>query len=255
MKIIDMHAHIWMWDVEATTERLIKTIETYGVSKTFVSTLSTAYPDSTMVEKMNNETHSLMKRYPQYIEGYVYVSPEHPNAPDVVKKGIEEQGMCGVKVWVSEKCDSEKMNPIAEKIIDYNVPVLIHALKKSQFAGVPTENTSEEIRRLALRYPELKIIMAHVDGNCYHGVPNVRDLKNVYVDISGRGNREGELEYMVENLGEDRVLFGTDLSEASFCAPYSTVVSAQLPDSVKQKILCDNTLRVFDTKFRPEAAK
>ena len=122
---------------------------------------------------------------------------------------------------------------------------LIHALKKSQFAGVPTENTSVEIRNLALRYPELKIIMAHVDGNCYHGVPNVRDLTNVYVDISGRGNREGELEYIVENLGEDRVLFGTDLSESSFCAPYSTVASAQLSDSAKQKILFENAVRVF----------
>ena len=255
MKIIDMHAHIWMWGIEATTERLIKSIEAYGVSKTFVSTLSTAYPDCDMVRQMNEQTCLLMKKYPQYIEGYVYVGPEHPDALDVLKKGIEDRGMCGVKVWVSEKCDSEKMNPLAEKMIDYNVPLLIHALKKSQFTGVPTENTSVEIRNLALRYPELKIIMAHADGNCYHGIPNVRDLKNVYVDISGRGNREGELEYMVENLGMDRVLFGTDLSESSFCSPYSAVVSARLPDSVKQKILCDNTLRIFDRKFRPEATK
>lgn len=252
MKIIDMHAHIWMWGIEATTSRLISSIETYGVEKTFVSTLSTAYPDIDTVEKMNDETYKLMKAYPQYIEGYVYVGPEHPNALDVLKRGVEDRGMCGAKVWVSEKCDSEKMNPIAEKLIEYNLPVLIHALKKSQFVGVPTENTSVEIRRLALRYPELKIIMAHVDGNCYHGIPNVRDLKNVYVDISGRGNREGELEYIVENIGADRVLFGTDLSEASFCSPYSAVVSAELPDDVKQSILYDNAVRIFDKSFKQE---
>lgn len=255
MRIIDMHSHIWMWDIEMTTKRLIKAVETYGISKTFVSTLSTASPDAETVDAMNGETYRLMKRYPQYAEGYVYISPEHKNSLDVLKKGIEEQGMCGVKVWVSEKCDSDKMNSLCEKIIDYNVPILIHALKKSQGVAPPNESNSHNIRKLALRYPEMKIIMAHVDGNCYYGVPNVRDLKNVYVDISGRGNREGELEYIVENLGEDRVLFGTDLSESSFCSPYSAVVSSELPDSVKQKILCENTLRVFDTKFRQEVAK
>jgi len=250
-RIIDMHAHLWMWNPGICRERILRTIECYGVSQVYVSTLESHFPTPETVEKMNFETHSFMKDYPQYIKGYVYISPEHENAMYVLQKGIEQQGMTGVKIWVSERCDEPCVFPLAEKIMEYNVPLLIHAFKKSTNQQAPKESTSVNIRNLALRYPKLKIIMAHIDGNCYYGVPNIRDLENVYVDISGTGSRAGDVEYTVKQLGGDRVLFGTDLSESSFALPYGKVLGARVTQETKEKIFYRNTLKLFDKSFVP----
>lgn len=243
-----MHAHIWHGHYEKNKYTLLKTIETYNIEKMFVSPLGNQHPDEEMVADLNNEMEKFKKENPDKIEGYVYISPEHKNAIDVLKKGIEEQGMTGVKFWVSEKCDSSVVNPIAEKIIEYNVPLLIHAFKKT-FGQLEDESTSVNVRNLALRYPELKIIMAHVDGNCYHGVQLVRELNNVWIDISGSMNRAGEVEYTLENIPEDRILFGTD-SPGCFAPAYGKLLEADIAENVKQKIFYDNTIKLFNRNFK-----
>ena len=194
---------------------------------------------------MNREVYLFAQCHPDCISGYVYLSPEHENSLSVLREGIEDYGMIGAKVWVSERCDSPKMNSLAEALIGYGKPLLIHSFKKSQ-GQVANESTATNIRALALRYPELKIIMAHVDGNCYEGVQCVRDLKNVYVDVSGSTARRGEVEYAVRYLGGDRVLFGSDMTGCSFAIPYGKVLDARVGDEVKEKILYKNALALFE---------
>ncbi len=250
MKLIDMHTHIWFTkDIESEKRLLLQTIEKYGIDMAFVSGLKTYFSTEEEVSYINDVICMYAKESADVIKGYAYVCPEHRNALDVVKRGIEEQNMVGVKIWVSEYCDSDIVSPLAEKIIDYNVPLLIHSSKKST-SQVAKENTSVNIRNLALRYPELKIIMAHIDGNCYNGVQIVRELKNVWVDVSGSSNRTNEIEYAVENLGDDRILFGSDLTGCSFAIPYGKVMEAEVSDLVKEKIFYKNTLKLFDRDFK-----
>ena len=245
-----MHTHIWFGrDIEREKSLLLKTIDTYGVDLAFVSGLQSHFSPEEEVRVINEGVSLFAKENPEVIKGYVYICPEHKNSLDVLKRGIEEQNMIGAKIWVSEYCDSECVNPLAEKIIEYNVPLLIHAFKKSG-PQVAHENTSVNIRNLALRYPELKIIMAHVDGNCYHGVQNVFDLPNVWVDVSGSPDKTNEVEYAVENLGADRVLFGSDLSGICFAVPYGKVLGAEISEEDREKIFYKNTLKVFDPNFK-----
>lgn len=251
MKVIDMHAHIHLLtpDVEVDKRRIMRTIEKFNIEEVHVSALSAHKPSEDEVTLLNKDTAQFVKEEPGRIKGAVYISPEHKNAVEVLKRGIEEQDMSSAKIWVSEKCDSPAVNPIAEKLIEYNLPLLIHSFKKSTIQ-VANESTAVEVRNLALRYPELKIIMAHVGGNCYHGVPLVRDLKNVWVDISGSPNRSNEVEYTVENLGADRVLFGTDMPGASFLVLCGKVLESGITDEEKEKIFYKNALQVYDKNFK-----
>lgn len=249
MKIIDMHAHLWPANPALCEENLLNVVERYGIEEIYVSGLNGYTPDEATVTDINNKVWEFAKKYTDIVKGYVYISPEHKNAVDVLKKGIEVQNMIGAKIWVSDFCDSENIHPLAKQLIEYNVPVLIHAFKKSG-GQVASENTSANIRNLALMYPELKIIMAHVDGNCYNGIQNIRDLKNVWVDISGSTGRGDEVEYAYENIGAERILFGTDLPGCSFSIPYGKVMDAEISDADKEKILYSNIKKVFDTKFR-----
>ena len=57
------------------------------------------------MDRINGATAQFMKEQPRHIGGYVYVSPEHKNALDVVRRAIEDDGMEGIKLWVSTYCD------------------------------------------------------------------------------------------------------------------------------------------------------
>ena len=245
MKLIDMHAHIFAANgYEKEKGRILKTVECYGIDRVCISTLNGFFPSEDDVENMNLGAYNFTKEHPEIVSAYVYVSPEHKNALYVLKKGIEDYSMIGAKVWVSERCDSNKMNILAEALIDCDKPLLIHSFKKST-GQVANESSAKDVRALALRYPELKIIMAHVDGNCYEGVECVRELKNVWVDVSGSTARRGEVEYAVEHLGEDRVLFGSDITGCSFAVPYGKVLDARVSCEAREKILWKNAQKLF----------
>ena len=244
MKIIDMHAHLWLNRVDVCKKRIMSSIEKYGIDEVFVSTLSGTHPDIETVEKINDATYCFAKEEPKNIKAYTYISPEHENTADVIRRGIDK-GIVGVKLWVSEPCDSRCMDSIVPIMIDANIPLLIHATTRATTRPILTESTSVNVRNLALRYPELKIVMAHVDGNCYRGAQNVRGLKNVFVDFSGGTGKAGEIEYTVNQLGADKIVFGTDLSEVSFAITYGRLMEAKITDAEREKILYKNTMKLY----------
>ena len=178
------------------------------------------------------------------------MSPEHKNALDVVRRAIEDDGMEGIKLWVSTYCDDPHVYRIAEWATEEGVPILIHAFYKV-FDQLPNETLGRHVRNLALRYPELKILMAHLGGNCYDGIPPVRDLKNVFVDFSGSIFRANDLNYTVKAVGTDRIVFGTDMP-ISFVDSYGQVLEADLTEQEREKIFYKNAKRLFDRSFRIE---
>ena len=246
--LIDAHAHIFFHrNPDEEKQRLLKIIDSYGIDEMYVSGLNGAFPSVDTVDDINEHVARFSVECPN-VKGYVYVSPEHENALSVLERGIEDFNMIGAKIWISEYCDDHKVDALAEKLIEYKRPLLIHAFKKVG-GQVAKESTAQNVRNLALRYPELKILMAHVGGNCYHGVPFVRDLKNVWVDVSGTSSRTNEVEYTVENLGEDRVIFGSDITGTSFAVPYGKVLGASISDVAREKLLYSNAKKLFDCRL------
>lgn len=130
------------------------------------------------------------------------------------------------------------------------VPVLLHALHDS--VRQPENcSTGVHVANIARRHPGTKILMAHFGGNCYHGIPSVRDCPNVWCDMSGPSFHGDNLNYAVENLGAERVLFGTDMPGASFITNYAQVMAAELTDAQRELILCKNAEKLLNQSFRP----
>ena len=248
--IIDIHAHglIGSADPKANELALLRASEKYGIDKIYISNLMGKYPTPEQVDEGNRLAWETMKKHPDKIGGFVYVSHEHDNACDVVKRGIEEQGFEGVKIWVSEFCDSPLMDKVALKTIEYNVPMLIHCFHKSR-NQLEKESVGKNIANLANRFPELKIIMAHFGGNPYNGIPMIQDIKNVWVDLSCSMFHGDYLDYTVERIGAERVIFGTDM-----IGPYlnnlGKVLHADLTEEERELILYKNALKVLDRNFK-----
>lgn len=245
--IIDVHTHIWGYDYQATKSELLKAIERYHIDKIYVSGLTDYVPTKEKVKEANHEVELFIREHKEVIGGYVYVSPEHDNAVEVIRRGIEKQGMEGIKLWVSTFCDEECVNPVMEQAIAYGVPVLVHAFHKAN-RQVPKESLGNHVANIARRYPKAKILMAHFGGNCYHGIPAIRDCKNVWVDFSGSIFAGDAMDYAVQYLGADRILFGTDMG-GSYLVNLGQVLEAKLSGEEQDKILYKNALHLFDRNF------
>ena len=111
----------------------------------------------------------------------------------------------GVKLWMASLCDDPRVFPVVEQCIEYRAPILIHSFHKA-VGQLPFETTGEHVANLARRYPQARILMAHLGGNAYHGLPAIRDCPNVWTDICSSIFRGDSLSYALELLGEDRIL-------------------------------------------------
>ena len=247
--IIDVHTHIWAGDYEGSARELLKACELYGISKIYVSGLKSHVPDEDEIDRLNRDVVRFMREHPGLAEGYCYVNPPHPNSPDVLRRGVEDFGMSGMKLWVASLCSDPAVFPLVEMCIDYNIPILIHAFHKA-VGQLPAESDGTHVALLAARYPEAKILMAHLGGNCYHGIKAVRDCPNVWVDISGTLFRRDELDYTVRQIGAERVLFGSDMPIA-YLVNVGQVEEAELTPHERELIYRRNAEALFDRSRRP----
>ncbi|HBN06478.1 MAG TPA: hypothetical protein DD434_11930 [Bacteroidales bacterium] len=243
--LVDVHAHLWKGSYEENKKTILRLAEKYHVNRFYISSLGSLYPDKEEIAELNGATCAFIKEHPELISGYCYVNPSLENSLETLRRGIEDQGMSGMKLWVATFCDDPRVYPLAEKCIQYGIPILIHSFYKAVHQ-LKYESLGENVARLAARYPEAKILMAHLGANCYTQLKPVRYLKNVSVDISGSLYRKGEVDYAVKMLGVRRGLFGSDAPEANFLVSCGQVEESCLSEREKALIYGGNAVRLFD---------
>ena len=89
--------------------------------------------------------------------------------------------------------------------------------------------------------------MAHFGGSAYDGIPAVRDVKNIWCDFSGSMFHGDDLNYAVEQIGADRILFGTD---NLYPQNIGQVLGADLTDEQRNLIFYKNAQKILNTDFR-----
>jgi predicted TIM-barrel fold metal-dependent hydrolase len=221
----------------------------FGISKIYTSCLGVEYPTEIEITSYNDHIHQFMKEHPGLVEGYVYLNPNHGNSINFLRERIEEQGFSGMKLWIATLCNDPKVFPLIEQCIEYDVPILVHAFQKSN-GQYPFESMGIHVADLSARYPEAKIIMAHLGGNCYHGTKSIVYSDNVWVDFSGSLFNRDEIDYTKKKIGARRILFGTDMP-GSYLVNLGQVEEAELTPEEKEDILWRNAHRLFDRNFKP----
>lgn len=243
--IIDIHVHLWKGNYLKNKEDIVKACGLYNIAKVYVSGLGGLYPDKDEIDELNFMVYGFMTEKPEYVGGFCYINPVNGNRMDVLQRGIEEFGMSGMKLWVATFCDDPLVFPLVEKCMDYHIPIIVHAFYKVN-GQLDFESTGQNVANLASRYPEAKIIMAHLGGNCYHGIKAVRNCKNVWTDISGSVFRREDIDYTKRQIGAGRILFGTDMPGASFLTNFGQVEGAELTEQERELIYFRNALNIFD---------
>jgi len=245
MKMIDMHAHIWVRELYGQMHmEMIDACRKNGVDKLFVSALFGGFcPDEKDIADANDATVEFSQKFPDLVRGMIYVNPFYKSAAETVREYLKHDEMVGIKLWIATLCDEECVNPVFEEAIRQDVPVLLHSWHKS-VGQLDRESTGEHVANIAKRYPEAKIIMAHLGGNYYHGIKAIRNLPNVWTDISGTCDERDAVDYTLKNVGADRIMYGTDLP-GSIQDCIAQVEGSMATQEEKEKIYYKNALNLF----------
>ncbi len=203
-----------------------------------------AYPTFEQCVQANDMVLDQMRANPGLVYGFCYVRQDHEQqAIDEIRR-CKAAGMVGVKLWVALKVNDPRTYAIAETAIELGMPVLIHSYLRWEEI-LKDESKPDEICVLARRYPELKIIMAHMALRWREGCDAVADCPNIYVDTSGMDPELGSVEYAVQKLGVERVLYGSDAPGRDVLCQIGRVMAADISEEDRVKILRANSERLL----------
>ncbi|MBD2860615.1 amidohydrolase family protein [Paenibacillus sp. IB182363] len=251
MNMIDAHVHLHGPNLAAGT---LEEGDRLGVKLFVCSTVVGMgyYPSFDKVSTSNDELYAVMQRYPERVAGYCYVNPRNGRpALEDFRRRIEDQRMIGLKLWVATLCDDPLVYPFIEQAIAYRVPILIHAWRKT-VGQLPYESTAEHVANLARRYPEARILMAHMAGQVESAVNRIAPYPNVYTDTSGSPIGGAEVNIAVRRLGAERVIFGSDLYGACLASNIGKVLGAGLSREELDLVMGHNMARLLGESIHGE---
>jgi uncharacterized protein len=112
----------------------------------------------------------------------------------------------------------------------------------------PNTSHSLEFCQLSNRYPELMLILGHVNGggDWEWAIKGLKESPNVYVDTSGSVQETDTIEMCVRELGVDRVLFATDQSMEG---GVGKILTAEITHEDRQSIFWQNAKRLLDKRI------
>ena len=150
------------------------------------------------------------------------IDPRRPGALKHCEQAVEEWGMRGFKLHPAAgfKATDEIMYPLYEKCADWGVPLVFHA------GGQPAAPVHLDTQRpvfiaeAATRFPDTKMIIAHVAMDLYNeAVMYGKLIPNVYFDLSyhqfsytswGPEKFYTWLRYLIDECGASKLMWATD---------------------------------------------
>lgn len=247
MRAIDVHTHPLLRDDHrdrAGAAQLIRRAKAHGIGHIVVLGDVLGFgprPNERQLRTINDETFWLMRRYPGYVTGFCYVNPVLGER--AVTREVERcvaRGFRGIKLEIANNARDACMRPVMVAAEKHGLVVLQHAWSMTKIKQRSFHTDPEDVATLAQRFPNVRIIMAHLTGCGVRGVLAVKDCPNVVVDTSGAAPEAGLVEYAVAQLGAERVLYGSDVPIRDFAVALARITGTQLDARAKRKILHDN---------------
>ena len=243
--IIDAHVHILNSDEKDLSE-LLRHADRAGIEKLCISSLSrewVAHPSVAALEEAAADVRTACGRYPDRFVGFVYVSADHIEASLDVLHRETGDGLCRfVKLWISQRADDPRLEPIYEKAIELRTPVMMHTWVKAT-GNLPDETTMHHALEVSLRYPELRVWMAHYSGRWEEAARVAALSPTLCLDLSGGEPEEGILDTLLRRLPAERIFFGSDAPGRSFAVQLAKVYSSHADAREKELILGGNIHR------------
>lgn len=239
--IIDSHMHIGyedklstdsvgfmkskgIWEemrAKLSPQGLIETLDQAGIDLGVIFPLTFMPPDGDW-QALNEMTAEYVQAYPDRLLGYAVINPQNVEASlKELERCADDLGMRGIKLHPSMQTfypNEEGFAPVFEFAQDRGWPVLCHT-------GASTSTHLDKyshpllLDEVAVRFPELKLIMAHTGRPWYQDAGLLlRKHVNVHCDLCANVGRTGDTALLEGVLtftkvyadGLKRMLFASD---------------------------------------------
>ena len=176
----------------------------------------------------NDFIAEIARKYPNRLIAIAGHDPlrDQWNAAPELERCVKELGMRGMKLYPPyDQFDpyDERLFPVYEKAIELDVPLTFHTGWTPLLTGPLEFARPEPLDKVGIRYPDLKVNLAHVGGPAYwHGaLITIGRHQNFTCDLSSWCTYPPQMLVEMLNLARDlvgleRVLFG---SEHTLCPP------------------------------------
>ncbi|MHA1580800.1 MAG: amidohydrolase family protein [Candidatus Freyarchaeota archaeon] len=224
------------YGVRRLARYLLERMARNGIAK---AVLSGFFPYVTIIVK------SIMNNYPEHFIGFCSVDPHDPRADLILEHHIRS-GFKGLKLHaIHQKFWPSEAMHIWERAAKLGIPVLVHSGKIWQ--GDPDNSNPLLYRDIIDRFPELKLIIAHLGGTFEReALQLAKEYDNVYLDTSGGPAKK--VMVAVKALGSERIIFGSDMPFIPYGDPRDEVKKIEkleISEEEKQLILGENILTLL----------
>jgi predicted TIM-barrel fold metal-dependent hydrolase len=176
------------------------------------------YGDSAGIESDDETCAAAVAKYPDKFIGFACIDPRRADCMQRLEHAVEDLGLRGVKfgpIYSGVHLSDPRLTPVYEYCVRKDLPLTMHM--GTTFArNAPVElGRAIHVEPVALRYPDLKMVCAHMGHPWYEEcIAVVRKQPNVYCELSAIFYRPWQFwnvlicaqEYRIT----DKIFFGTD---------------------------------------------
>jgi predicted TIM-barrel fold metal-dependent hydrolase len=264
--LVDVHAHFYhpgsgRADWQRVNAARLRAGERIGIRAHIASILGswghtspTYFPSPADVTAGNDAMLGLASEHPDRIRCYVSVNPnDAAHARDEIARCVE-RGAVGIKLAASRRADDALLDPVADEAARRGLPVL-HHIWQHRTREWPGQEISDgaDLGRLAQRHPRASFILAHLGGggDWAHTCAAVREIPNIYIDLSGSGVDRGMLDLAYASVGASRLLWGCDITMETGLAKLRALDTVGLSEDEIAEVRWRNAARIFPHNALP----
>ena len=224
-------------------------------------------PDNTPVSKIGSldEVLSLAENDRRlFVMGTIDVRKDEEPHVRKLDRLFQSGRIVAVKIFPGHDAHyptDKRLIPVYSLCIKYDLPIVIHTGASSGNPKAAKYNDPKHIVKIAKKFPELKIVIAHYFypkvEYCYE---TTKPYKNIYFDTSGLADDK-----VIEETGFDNVkriltltakerpynvVFGTDYAMCNIKKHIALIESLAVPRELKEMIFSGNSIKLFRLKLK-----
>ncbi len=197
----------------------------------------------------NAATAALVERGDGRFRGLLVVNP-HDDPEHTLAAGLDDPRFVGVKLHPDlhdYPVMGPRYRPVWEAAAALGCPVLVHS-----WAGSDLDDLTA-FAAVAERYPDASVILGHSGARRSHFDATAElavDYPNLFLEVCGSFMTGSWINHLVETVGADRVLFGSDFPFIDLRYSLGRVLFAGLADDELVQVLGGSVSRLIH-RFRP----
>lgn len=245
--ILDVNANVGPtvfddFEFEPTLAALEASMDEYGIDEAVVAPLKPAAAD---FDAANARLAARVDDHERF-HGIARIDPLGAESVRNAERALDDYGLCGLKLHPWEEryaITHPSVEPVVEVARERGVPVWIHA-------GYPNVSHALSVRDVAQTFPDVAFVLTHTSQLDISGRSGsdalllARETENTYFELSGVYRRD-LVETLVETIGPDRVLFGTNAPYFHPAVEKSRVTGSELDEAEKRAVLGESAARLL----------